>query len=178
MNANDLVVMLLPVTEPIVKGGTAWTVGDFTEGSHKISNEVRESVRSGLKDFDYGVTEEEVGFTMSYVTSDKGQKAFKNAIQNKTQLRVWIVEKALMADGENHNATFFYAVVEELEDGWDNEEGTREVTLKIKLNSAEGPFPKLPSEILNPSEAVRVAYEKPHEYTGPLESKTNAVPAG
>lgn len=176
MNANDLVVMLLPVTEPV--GSKAWTVGDFTEGSHKISNEVRESVRSGLKDFDYGVTEEEVGFTMSYVTSDKGQKAFKNAIQNKTQLRCWIVEKALMADGENHNSTFFYGVVEELEDGWDDEEGTREVTLKIKLNSAEGPFPKLPPEILNPSEAVRVAFEKPGEYTGTLEAKTNTVPAG
>ncbi len=172
MNASDLVVMVLPVSQPLASA--AWAVGDFTEGSHKISNEVRESVRSGLKDFDYGVTEEEVGFTMNQVTSDKGQKAFKDAIRNKEQLRVWIVEKALLADGQNHNSTFFYAINEELEDGWDDEEGTREVTLKVKLNSAEGLFPKLPDAILNPSEAVRVAFEKPGEYTGSLENRTNA----
>ena len=166
-SAKDLVVLVLPVDQPLKS--EAWAVGDFTEGEHKITNEVLESVKSGLVDHKYGDTSEEANFTMNDITSDKGQQAFKQAIDNKTQLRVWIVEKQLLADGAHHNATFFYAIVEEHTKSWDDEEGTREVTLKIKLNSAEGPFPKLPDEILNPSSAVRVKYENPGEKTGTLE---------
>lgn len=167
MNANDLVVMVLPASAPLES--EAWAVGDFTEGEHKISNEVRENVRSGLKDHGYGVTEEEVTFAMNDITSDKGQKAFQDAIKKKEQLRFWIVEKALMADGQNHNSTFGYSVVEEHSRSWDDEEGTREVTLKVKFNTAEGPFPKLPESILNPSSAIEVKFEKPGERTGTLE---------
>lgn len=166
--AKDLVVLVQPVSAQL--GAEGLVVGDFTEGEHKISNEVRESIRAGLKDFGYGETEEEVTFTATHARGDKGQKAFLDAIKKKEQLKFWIVDKQLNADGTTHNATFGYSVVEEYSYSFDDEEGTVEVTLKVKFNTAEGTLPKLPDSILNPSSAVEVKFEKPGERTGTLET--------
>lgn len=178
MAASDKIVLAQPVDN--VVGGSDFTdlvIGDLTEGSHKIASEVIEKAKAGKLDFEYGTIEEEFSFTFNAIPGDKGQASLKRAIQNKLQVKIWIIDRVFDPETQKHKAIFAYTVIEEYEGSFDDEESTIEITAKVKITSVEMDFPKLPESILNPSTAASVAAELPYEYTGALEVRTN-TPAG
>ena len=86
-------------------------------------------------------------------------------------MRFWIIDNTLIGTGESatHNSTFAYVIPESRSLSVDDEEDNIEVSLKVKLNSADGEEPKLPDEILDPSLAGQIAYETIGQETGNLE---------
>lgn len=178
MAASDKLVLVQPVNNAL--GDKGVVIADLAEGSHKISSELIEKIRSGKMDYSYGTNDEELSFTFNQVVGDQGQEQLKNAIKKKLQVKVWIIDRAYDPTTQMHKAVFAYTVVEEYEGSFDDEESTIEVTLKVKIESVDMEFPKLPDSILDPASAVSVEPELPGDYTGPLEMRTNqaTAPAG
>lgn len=177
--SNNYAVMVQPANSTL--GAEGLVVGDLTEGGHTITNEVVDKIRGGKTDRDYGTHAEEVTFTSNRVEDDEGQEALEEAIRNKEQIKVWLVNKRVkkvtignaVEEVDGHDAIFGYSVVSEISKSFDDEEDTIEHTLAIKVETAKGALPKLPESVLNPSTAA-VDFETPGEYTGTLENRTNA----
>ncbi|MGW7900175.1 phage tail protein [Staphylococcus shinii] len=181
MSASDKRLVVLPEDNKL-KLAEGMLVSDMTEGEIKQAAELWEKVVAGKTDYGYKSVSEEGTFTMTNVPGDKGQKQFLEAIKNRKQLRVWLVDVKLnQANDESktqyHNSIFGYAVVEENTHKFDDEDDTIEVTLKFKFNTAEGPFPKMPDAWINPSEAMKVEFETPNQYTGSLEERKKVTGA-
>ena len=145
-------------------------VADLQEGENKISAELSEKIVAGKTDYSYQSVSEEINLTFGRIPGDKGQDQFKQAIKNRKQIKVWLIEKTKRSDG--HHAVFGYTVVEEHNNSFDDEEDTIEVTVKVKFNTADGTFEQLPPSWLDASVAgTTVEFEKPGEYTGDLEER-------
>ncbi|MDN6063000.1 MAG: phage major tail protein, TP901-1 family [Staphylococcus simulans] len=145
-------------------------VSDLQEGETKISAELSEKIVAGKTDYSYQSVAEELNLTFGRIPGDKGQDQFKQAIKDRKQVKVWLIEKKKRTDG--YHAVFGYAVVEEYGNSFDDEEDTIEVTVKVKFNTADGVFSELPQSWLDASVAgTTVEFEKPGEYTGDLEER-------
>ena len=145
-----------------------------SEFSHEIENELRESIKGNRKDWSGGVVEETISVTFPYDPTFTADRDFKDACKHGRQMRFWIIDNTLIGTGETakHNSTFAYVIPESRSLSVDDESDTIEVSLKVKLNSADGEEPKLPDEILDPSLAGQVAYEEIGAATGDLENAT------
>ncbi|UXV43449.1 hypothetical protein [Staphylococcus simulans] len=92
-------------------------------------------------------------------------------------MRFWIInndvvtytDEETQAETEGHNATFAYVIPDGRTLEVDDEDENIEVSLKVKLNSADGYEPKLPPEIIDPSVASAIVYESIGEATGDAE---------
>ena len=142
-----------------------------SEFSHEMENELRESIKGNRKDWSGGVVEETISVTFPYDPTFRADRDFKEACKYGRQMRFWIIDNTLIGTGESatHNSTFAYVIPESRSLSVDDEEDNIEVSLKVKLNSADGEEPKLPDEILDPSLAGQVAYETIGQETGNLE---------
>lgn len=172
---SKYIALALPASAPL--SAEALVVGDMTEGSHTITNELVESVKGGKTDYEYGANAEEYGFTANRIPDDEGQEALIQAIRNKEQIRIWLADRRIVkddADADAHKTVFGYAVVGEAGHSFDLEEDTIEFTGNFKFESAEGYLPKLPDSVLDPS-TVTVEFETPGEYTGTLENRTGST---
>lgn len=180
MAANNYVVLVQPANNEL--GAEGIVVGDITEGGHTITNEVVDRIRGGKTDRGYGAHSEEITFTANRIADDEGQVALDDAIRNKEQIKVWLVDKTIKTvtidagEVDGHDAVFGYSLVSEISKSFDDEEDTIEHTLSVKVETAKGPLPKLPESVLNPSTAA-VDFEAPGEFTGTLENKTSTDPA-
>ncbi len=178
--ANNYAVLVQPANSEL--GAEGIVVGDITEGGHTITNEIVDKIRGGKTDRDYGAHAEEVTFTANRVEGDVGQEALDDAIRNKEQIKIWLIDKRVKevtidaAQVDGHDAVFGYSVVSEISKSFDDEEDTIEHTLAIKVETAKGALPKLPDVVLNPSTAA-IDFEAPGEYTGSLENRDN-TPVG
>ena len=142
-----------------------------SEFSHEMENELRESIKGNRKDWSGGVVEETISVTFPYDPTFRADRDFKEACKYGRQMRFWIIDNTLIGTGESatHNSTFAYVIPESRSLSVDDEEDNIEVSLKVKLNSADGEEPKLPDEILDPSLAGQIAYETIGQKTGNLE---------
>ena len=142
-----------------------------SEFSHEMENELRESIKGNRKDWSGGVVEETISVTFPYDPTFRADRDFKEACKHGRQMRFWIIDNTLIGTGESatHNSTFAYVIPESRSLSVDDEEDNIEVSLKVKLNSADGEEPKLPDEILDPSLAGQIAYETIGQKTGNLE---------
>ena len=142
-----------------------------SEFSHEMENELRESIKGNRKDWSGGVVEETISVTFPYDPTFRADRDFKEACKHGRQMRFWIIDNTLIGTGESatHNSTFAYVIPESRSLSVDDEEDNIEVSLKVKLNSADGEEPKLPDEILDPSLAGQIAYATIGQETGNLE---------
>ena len=148
-----------------------YVITGTSEFSHEMENELRESIKGNRKDWSGGVVEETISVTFPYDPTFRADRDFKEACKHGRQMRFWIIDNTLIGTGESatHNSTFAYVIPESRSLSVDDEEDNIEVSLKVKLNSADGKEPKLPDEILDPSLAGQIAYETIGQKTGNLE---------
>lgn len=180
MAASDMFVLIQPVDNKL--GDAGMVVASMEELSHKFSNEVKEKEIGGKMDHDYGVSSEEFGITAKRIKGDPGQEQLIECIRKKKQVKFWKGYKSYKRNEETqadeHDVDFGYGIMEEIEDSADDESASIEATIKVKIETVPMKLPKLPDSILNPSSAsVAVTPEKPGEYTGPLESRTQTPSA-
>lgn len=155
-------------------GDKGMVIASLVEGSHKISNELIEKILSGRIYYKPGTISEEIGLTFTKVDDDPGQKELKRAIQEGKEVKIWLGDTKVDPVTNKHKVLFAYTIGEEYENGWDEEEDTIEITQKVQLKSVEMDFPKLPDEILDPSNAVDVPKELPGDSTGTLDNRQTA----
>lgn len=163
----------IPTNVPVASANAEdYVITGTSEFSHEIENELRESIKGNRKDWSGGVVEETISVTFPYDPAFKSDRDFKDSAKNGRQMRFWIIDNALIGTGETakHNSTFAYVIAESHSLSVDDESDSIEVSLKVKLNTAEGEEPKLPDEILDPSLASQVAYETIGQETGNLET--------
>ena len=162
----------IPASTPVAQATAEdYVITGTSEFSHEIENELRETIKGNRKDWSGGVVEETISVTFPYDPAFRADRDFKEACKHGRQMRFWIIDNTLIGTGESatHNSTFAYVIPESRSLSVDDEEDNIEVSLKVKLNSADGEEPKLPDEILDPSLAGQVAYETIGQETGNLE---------
>ncbi len=162
----------IPTNVPTAQANAEdYVITGTSEFSHEIENELRERIRGNKKDWSGGVVEETISVTFPYDPKFKSDRDFKDSCKNGTQMRFWIIDNNLVGDGETavHNSTFAYVIAESRSLSVDDESDSIEVSLKVKLNTADGEEPKLPDEILDPSLASQVVYEEIGAETGNME---------
>lgn len=171
----------IPADTPIEQAkATDFVLSGTSEFSHEFENELREKIRGNRKDWSAGVVEETIEVTFPYDKNIKGDQNFKEACKYGKQMRFWIInndvvkytDDATQTEVEGHNATFAYVIPDGRTLEVDDEDENIEVSLKVKLNSADGYEPKLPAEIIDPSVAYAIVYESIGEATGDAEDAT------
>lgn len=163
----------IPANTPVASANAEdYVITGTSEFSHEIENELREIIKGNRKDWSGGVVEETIGVTFPYDPAFKSDRDFKDSCKHGRQMRFWIIDNTLIGTGETavHNSTFAYVIPESRSLSVDDETDEIEVSLKVKLNSADGEEPKLPDEILDPSLAAQIAYETVGQETGNLET--------
>lgn len=171
MAASDMFILMQPVDNAL--GDQGLVFAGLQEGAHKYSNEVKEKPIGGKMDHSYGVSSEEIDFTLDRIKDDPAQLQLLDAFRKKKQIKFWKGYRAYDPVTNKHDVDFGYGVVEEIEDGFDDESATIESTLKVKVETVPMQIPKLPDSILNPSSAsITITPELPGEYTGELETRT------
>lgn len=179
MSNTDMFILMQPANNQL--GDAGMVFAGLQEGGHKFSNEVKEKPVGGKLDHEYGVSSEELDITLDRVKGDPAQEQLIKAFRAKEQIKFWKGYRTYVkndAGQDVHDVDFGYSVVEEIEDGFDDESATLETTLKVKVETVPMQIPKLPDSILNPSSAaIAINPELPGEYTGPLETRTKTAGA-
>lgn len=146
-------------------------IGNLTENSYSIENDVLDESTKFGRIVGYGQNSESFEFTAYGEKNDPGQKAVLDAIKNKKQLKVWEVDINLNDTG-THDAVFAYTIVESVEKS-SAQDGFEEVSATVQVIGAtqEGTIPALPAELLD---FARYGFEAPGASTGEFPEQTTA----
>lgn len=167
-NGKDSILLIQPTNAAL--GTEAFIIGNLTENSHSIENEIIDEQTKFGRIVGYGQNSESFEFTAYGETGDAGQKAILDAIRNKKQLKVWEVNLNLNENGQ-HDSIFAYTIVESVEksaaDGFVEISGT----LQVIGETQEGELAPLPAEII---EFARYGFEEPGQATGEFPNQQTA----
>ncbi|NOG28521.1 phage major tail protein, TP901-1 family [Lysinibacillus fusiformis] len=160
-NGKDTVLLVQLATAALGEDG--FLIGNLTENSYSMENELVDEQTKFGRILAYGQSSESFEITAYGDKSDPGQKAILNAIRNEKQLKVWEVDLELNANGK-HDAVFAYTLVESVEKSSPGD-GFQEVsaTLQVIGKSQTGELPPLPTEVI---EFARYGFEMPGEMSG------------
>jgi len=133
-------------------------IGNLTENSYSIENEIVDEQTKFGRIVGYGQNSESFEFSAYGETGDPGQKAVLDAIKKKKQLKVWEVDINKNASGK-HNAVFAYCIVESVEKS-NPQDGFTEVSATVQVigQTQEGELDPLPPEMI---EFARYGFEAP-----------------
>lgn len=148
-------------------------IGNLTENSYSIENDVLDESTKFGRIVGYGQNSESFEFTSYAEKGDLGQKAVQDAIKNKRQLKVWEVDVNLN-DAGTHDAVFAYTIVENVEKS-SPQDGFEEISATVQVigETQEGTIPALPAEMLD---FARYGFETPGEATGEFPEQTTTAP--
>lgn len=164
-NGKDTVLLVQLATNAL--GEDAFLIGQLTENSYSMENELVDEQTKFGRILAYGQSSESFEVTMFGDKNDPGQKAILDAMRNEVQLKVWEVDLKTVkndADEDVHDAIFAYTLVESVEksspgDSFQELSGTLQVIGKSK----QGQLPKLPDSVI---EFAQYGFETPGEKTG------------
>ncbi|MFJ6415008.1 phage major tail protein, TP901-1 family [Terribacillus saccharophilus] len=139
-------ILVQDVTKTLGDGGEL--IGDLSEHSHSIENELLDEQTKFGRILDYGNTSESFEITAYRDKADKGQDAVATALRNKRQIKIWEVDRELNANGK-HDAIFAYALVESCNVD-SSGDGLEELssTLQVIGESQPGELDPFPPEML------------------------------
>ena len=158
--------ILLVQSTSAALGADGYVIGNSTEHSHSMENElVDENTKFG-RVLGYGQTTESFEITAYGDTKDPGQKALLDGIRLKKQVKLWEVDLNLNENGM-HNTLFAIVLIESVEKSAP-QDGFVEVSSTVQVigNSVEGEIPALPQEMI---EFAQYGFEAPGESTGEFE---------
>lgn len=163
--------ILLVQSTKAVLGEDAYLIGNSTEHSHSMENELLDEQTKFGRILGYGQTSESFDLTAYGQTSDPGQKAIVDGIRKKVQVKLWEVDLNLNANGK-HDTLFAYGLVESVEKS-SPQDGFVEVssTVQVLGNSVEGEIDPLPEELIA---LGQYGFEAPGESTGEFPEQTKA----
>lgn len=161
MQGKDSVLLVQSTDAALAAQG--YLIGNETEHTHSMENELLDEQTKFGRILGYGQTSESFEGTCYAETTDAGQKAIVGAIRKKKSIKLWEVDINLNANGM-HDALFAYALVESVEKS-SSQDGFVEVSFTTQVigESQEGELPPLPPEMI---EFARYGFEAPGETTG------------
>ncbi|KKB34645.1 phage major tail protein, TP901-1 family [Bacillus thermotolerans] len=161
-------ILLVQSTDTTL-GAEGLLIGNLTDNSYAIENELIDEATKFGRIVGYGQNSESFEFTAYGETGDPGQKAVLDAIKNKRQIKVWEVDINLNDQGR-HPAVFGYCIVESVERS-NPQDGFQEVTATVQVigQTQEGDIAPLPAEMI---EFARYGFEEPGESTGEFPDQT------
>lgn len=148
-------------------------IGNLTENSYSIENDVLDESTKFGRIVGYGQNSESFELTAYGETGDAGQKAILDAIKNKKQIKIWEVDITLNATGK-HDAVFAYGIVESVEKS-SPQDGFVEISATVQVIGAtqDGEIDELPPEMID---FARYGFEAPGAKTGEFPEQTPATP--
>ncbi|MFJ7647713.1 phage major tail protein, TP901-1 family [Lysinibacillus sp. NPDC097279] len=160
-NGKDTVLLVQVATNTL--GADGFLIGNLTENSYSMENELVDEQTKFGRILAYGQSSESFEITAYGDKTDPGQKAILDAIRNEKQLKVWEVDLSLNAAGK-HDAIFAYTLVESVEKSSPGD-GFQEIsaTLQVIGKSQPGELEPLPSEVI---EFARYGFEAPGQKSG------------
>jgi len=166
-NGKDTILLVQATNSALNSDG--FVIGNLTENSYSIENEIVDEQTKFGRILAYGQNSESFEITAYGETGDPGQKAILDAIKNKKQLKVWEVNLNLNANGK-HDTNFAYTIVESVEKS-SPQDGFEEIsaTLQVLGSSQTGELDPLPAEVI---EFARYGFETPGEATGEFPGQT------
>lgn len=161
--------LLLVQSTDAALAAEGYLIGNLTENSYSIENDVLDESTKFGRIVGYGQNSESFEFTAYGERGDAGQKAVLDAIKNKKQLKIWEVDVELNETGA-HDAVFAYTIVESVEKS-SPQDGFEEVSATVQVIGAtqEGEIPALPVELLD---FAKYGFETPGEATGEFPGQT------
>ncbi|MFL0365380.1 phage major tail protein, TP901-1 family [Pseudobacillus sp. 179-B 2D1 NHS] len=158
---KDTILLVQSTDAALAAQGTL--IGNLTENSYSIENEIVDEQTKFGRIVGYGQNSESFEFSAYGETGDPGQKAVIDAIKKKKQLKVWEVDINQNANGK-HNAVFAYCIVESVEKSNPQDRFTEvSATVQVIGQTQEGELDPLPPEMI---EFARYGFEAPGEATG------------
>lgn len=160
-NGKDT-VLLVQLADAAL-GSDGFLIGNLTENSYSMENELVDEQTKFGRILAYGQSSESFEITAYGDKTDPGQKDILGAIRNEKQLKVWEVDLELNANNK-HDALFAYTLVESVEKS-NPGDGFQEIsaTLQVIGKSQTGELPPLPTEVI---EFARYNFEEPGEKSG------------
>ncbi|WP_203364715.1 phage major tail protein, TP901-1 family [Bacillus sp. REN10] len=161
LNGKDIIYLVQPVDAAL--GTVGLLIGNQTEGSHSIENEIVDEQTKFGRIVGYGQNSESFEITAYGESGDPGQKAAMDAIKKKKQLKVWEVNLNKNAN-DKHDSIFGYCIVESVEKSSPQDCFVEvSMTLQVIGETQDGELDPLPPEMI---EFARYGFEKPGEATG------------
>ncbi|MDZ5711662.1 phage major tail protein, TP901-1 family [Jeotgalibacillus haloalkalitolerans] len=156
------------------EGAAGSLLGHLTEHSHSKENELQSEQTKFGRIVVYGNSSESFDITAYHETSDAGQNAVVEALDNEEQIKLWEINTELNENGK-HDALFAYCLVENTEKSSPTD-GFEELTstLQVYGKSQKGELDPLPPEVI---EFAQYGFETPGETTGEFPNQQDAVPA-
>ncbi|WP_084245236.1 phage major tail protein, TP901-1 family [Planomicrobium okeanokoites] len=172
MDQGKDTILLFQSTDAAL-GSAAFVVGNSTENSYSIENDIVDEKTKFGRIVGYGENSEKFEFTAYAEKGDPGQKAVLDAIRQKKQLKVWEADLNLNEAGK-HDSLFARCIVSGVEKSAG--EGFTEIsgTLEVIGASVEGEIPALDPAII---EFARYGFEAPGESTGEYPNQETVAPA-
>jgi TP901-1 family phage major tail protein len=166
-NAKDSILLIQATDAPLASAASV--IGNLTENSYSIENEITDEKTKFGRLVGYGQNSESFEFSAYVETGDAGQAAILSAIKNKKQIKVWEVDLNLNATGK-HVANFGYCIVESVEKSA-SQEGFVEYsgTMQVIGETQPGELTALPAEVI---EFAKYGFETPGESTGEFPKQT------
>lgn len=162
MQSGKDTILLVQSTDAAL-GSDGLIIGNLTENSYSIENEILDEQTKFGRIVNYGENSESFELTAYGEHGDPGQTAVLNAIKQKKQIKIWEVDINLNVNGK-HNAVFGYGIVESVEKSHP-QDGFTEISATVQIlgDTQEGELEPLPIEVI---EFARYGFEKPGEATG------------
>lgn len=169
-NGKDTILLVQSTDAALASQGLL--IGNLTENSYSIENEVIDEQTKFGRIVGYGQNSESFDFSAYGEQGDPGQKAVLDAIKNKKQIKIWEVDINLNANGK-HDAVFAYCVVESVEKSHP-QDGFTEIsaTAQVIGSTQTGEINPLPADML---EFAKYGFEAPGAATGEFPDQDTAV---
>lgn len=169
-NGKDTILLVQSTDAVLAAEGLL--IGNLTENTYSIENEILDESTKFGRIVGYGQNSESFEFTAYGETGDPGQKAVLDAIKNKKQLKVWEVDINLNELGK-HDAVFAYTIVESVEKSAP-QDGFVEISATVQVigDSQEGEIDALPAELI---EFAKYGFEAPGAATGEFPDQTTSA---
>lgn len=166
---KDSILLVQSTSAALAESG--YVIGNSTEHTHSMENELIDENTKFGRILGYGQTTESFDITAYGETADPGQKAIIDAIRKKKQIKLWEVDLNLNENGK-HNTLFAYALVETLEKSAP-QDGFVEVSSTVQVigNSVEDEIDPLPPELI---EFATYGFEAPGASTGEFPEQEKA----
>lgn len=161
-SGKNTILLVQPIDNTI--GDEGLLVGNLTENSYSIENEIIDEMTKMGRIVEYGENSESFELTAYGKKADAGQMAIMNAIKQKKKLKVWEVDLEPNGTGK-YDATFAICIVESAETSSPTD-GFKEVsaTLQVTGSSVEGELTTLPTTVTE----APYAFETPGQTGEPV----------
>lgn len=165
-------ILMIQATDAVL-GAEGKLIGNSTEHSHSMENELMDENTKFGRILGYGQTKESFDITAYADLADPGQKAILGGIRNKRQIKLWEVDLNLNENGK-HNTLFAIGLVESIEKSAP-QDGFVEFSSTVQVigNSVEGEMEPLAAEII---EFAQYGFELPGASTGEFPDQTTTAP--